>query len=193
MIVDRILDFKLRADEPPAAAQFLCSKLYNEFAVLTEIEDGDMMASSMGFAPDVVECAGHLYGGFLLADTPDRALSPSPPRPPPPPPPLSLSLSDVSLHPRALSISIRTLTHTNSHIACTDRSQLRCDLCAGPHFPRQDPLQRYPGHKEEMAGATQQFCLSRFSRCLPPTPDNTLPYPTIHDIYYLPGMCRGGR
>lgn len=60
MIVDRILDFKMRADEPSAAAQFLCSKLYNEFAFLPEIEDGNM-ASSMGFAPDVVECAEHLY------------------------------------------------------------------------------------------------------------------------------------
>jgi hypothetical protein len=65
MIVDRILDFKMRADEPPAAAQFLCSKLYNEFAFLPEIEDGNM-ASSMGFAPDVVECAEHLYGVFLV-------------------------------------------------------------------------------------------------------------------------------
>jgi len=142
MIVDRILDFKMRADEPPAAAQFLCSKLYNEFAFLPEIEDGNM-ASSMGFGPDVVECAEHLYGVFLVLalHAPPRctqamlsfsSLSLS----------LSLSLypplSDVSLHSRALSM--RTLTLTHSHIACTYRSQLRCDLCAGLHFPRQDPL-----------------------------------------------------
>jgi uncharacterized protein (DUF1800 family) len=60
-VVDRILDFKMRPDEPPVAAQFLCSKLYQEFAILPTVRKGDARASSVGFAPEVVSCARHCY------------------------------------------------------------------------------------------------------------------------------------
>jgi hypothetical protein len=60
-VVDRILDFKMRPDEPPVAAQFLCSKLYQEFASAPSVRQGDATASSVGFAPEVVLCARHFY------------------------------------------------------------------------------------------------------------------------------------
>lgn len=59
-LVDRILDFRMDAGEPPVAAQFLCSALYEEFAMHPELREG-MMASIVGYSPDVVACARHLY------------------------------------------------------------------------------------------------------------------------------------
>lgn len=56
-IVDRILDYKKTDGEPPAASQFLCAKLYTEFARLPE-EPTTM--SSLGFSAEVVSCARHL-------------------------------------------------------------------------------------------------------------------------------------
>lgn len=61
MVVDRILDFKKRPDEPPAAAQFLCGKLYAEFGVFPSIQENHASASSIGMHPNVVGCAKHLY------------------------------------------------------------------------------------------------------------------------------------
>lgn len=58
-VVDRILDFRLAAAEPPAAAQFLCAKLYGEFGVLSET--GHDVESVAGFPSPVVGCAQHLY------------------------------------------------------------------------------------------------------------------------------------
>lgn len=60
-VVDRILDFKMRPDEPPVAAQFLCGKLYQEFGSLPRVAHGSMAASSVGFAPEIVSCARHFY------------------------------------------------------------------------------------------------------------------------------------
>ena len=59
-VVDTILDFKLASAEPPVAAQFLCFKLYREFAVLEESGHGEM-ESAAGFPMAVVSCAQHLY------------------------------------------------------------------------------------------------------------------------------------
>jgi uncharacterized protein (DUF1800 family) len=56
-VIDRILDYRSKPDEPPAAAQFLCSKLYEEFGRLPQ----DGILSSTGFAPEVVRCAEFLY------------------------------------------------------------------------------------------------------------------------------------
>ena len=56
LIVDRILDFKF-SGEPPAAAQFLCGKLYGEFGVLPKSDT----LSAAGFPPEVVNCANFLY------------------------------------------------------------------------------------------------------------------------------------
>eukprot|EP00959_Pyramimonas_sp_CCMP1952_P267666 5596465-Pyramimonas_sp.AAC.1 len=54
-VVDRILDFKMVAAEPPVAAQFLCNKLYEEFAVPPAASESEL--SSVKFAPEVVACA----------------------------------------------------------------------------------------------------------------------------------------
>ena len=63
MVVDRILDKRhpdaLRDDEPPMAAQYLCAKLYQEFAFLPEVVSSS--ASAAGFSPEVVKCAEFLY------------------------------------------------------------------------------------------------------------------------------------
>jgi hypothetical protein len=56
---DRILDFQMRPDEPPVAAQFLCAKLYLEFGMVPQ--PGDGMVSSAGYASEVVSCARHMY------------------------------------------------------------------------------------------------------------------------------------
>ena len=53
-VVDSILDFKMRPDEPPVAAQFLCARLYEEFAKPPSVQHGSAAASSVGFAPEVV-------------------------------------------------------------------------------------------------------------------------------------------
>ncbi|CAD7938576.1 unnamed protein product [Amoebophrya sp. A120] len=61
-LVDRILDKKIAANEPPAAAQFLCWKLYNEFGVLPSMDSmSGMSLSSIGMPPAVVSCATHFY------------------------------------------------------------------------------------------------------------------------------------
>lgn len=63
MVVDRILDKKhpdaVWDDEPPMAAQYLCAKLYQEFAFLPEVVSSS--ASAAGFSPEVVKCADLLY------------------------------------------------------------------------------------------------------------------------------------
>lgn len=59
-IVDRILDFRRKNSEPPVAAQFLCHKLYGEFGRAPGVSN-PWYASSVGYAPDVVRCAEHLF------------------------------------------------------------------------------------------------------------------------------------
>eukprot|EP00854_Cymbomonas_tetramitiformis_P003337 gene3337-4195_t len=59
-VVDRVLDFRTVASEPPAAAQRLCSKLYQEFGVSPGVGSNGTL-SSMSLPPAVVECAAHLY------------------------------------------------------------------------------------------------------------------------------------
>jgi len=58
-VVNAILDFSMRASEPPAAAQFLCSRLYSEFALHPQSDPARQ--SSIGMPPAVVACARHLY------------------------------------------------------------------------------------------------------------------------------------
>ena len=60
-VVDRIIDYSHKPGEPPMAAQFLCGNLYKEFAIFPEVPETDALASSIGFAPEVVDCAAHLY------------------------------------------------------------------------------------------------------------------------------------
>jgi len=58
-VVNTILDFSMQASEPPAAAQFLCSRLYDEFALHPQSDPARQ--SSIGMPPAVVACARHLY------------------------------------------------------------------------------------------------------------------------------------
>ena len=180
MIVDRILDFKMRADEPPAAAQFLCSKLYNEFAFLPEIEDGNM-ASSMGFAPDVVECAEHLYGVFLVLalHAPPRCTQ------------AMLSFSSLS---RSLSLSTPpsqtvlyipepslcgpSLSHIHTSHARTDHN---CDVTFALDFIFRDKIHFRDtlGKKKRWPVQCSTFASHASRAAMPPTPYHTLPYPTI--------------
>jgi len=60
-VVDRILDYSHMQGEPPIAAQFLCGNLYKEFAIFPEVPEASSSASSIGYAPEVVDCATHLY------------------------------------------------------------------------------------------------------------------------------------
>jgi len=58
-VVNRVLDFKMDESEPPVAAQFLCSKLYKEFALPpAEVEEE---LSSVHMPAEVVACANTLY------------------------------------------------------------------------------------------------------------------------------------
>eukprot|EP00391_Amoebophrya_sp_Ameob2_P002597 CAMPEP_0179009312 /NCGR_PEP_ID=MMETSP0795-20121207/16205_1 /TAXON_ID=88552 /ORGANISM="Amoebophrya sp., Strain Ameob2" /LENGTH=1536 /DNA_ID=CAMNT_0020704501 /DNA_START=63 /DNA_END=4673 /DNA_ORIENTATION=- len=57
-VVDKILDKRMGANEPPAAAQFLCWKLYKEFGREPPMT-GTM--SAIGMPPPVVSCARHFY------------------------------------------------------------------------------------------------------------------------------------
>eukprot|EP00854_Cymbomonas_tetramitiformis_P013729 gene13729-16225_t len=59
-VVDRVLDFKMVASEPPAAAQRLCDKLYKEFGTPPTVGDRDTLSSVL-MPPSVVECARQLY------------------------------------------------------------------------------------------------------------------------------------
>lgn len=59
-VVDRVLDFKMVASEPPAAAQRLCDKLYREFGTPPMVGEHDTLSSVL-MPPSVVECARKLY------------------------------------------------------------------------------------------------------------------------------------
>lgn len=59
-VINKILSHRMRGDEPPVAAQFLCGRLYNEFAIFPEAKVGAKL-SQAGFGAEVLGCAEHLY------------------------------------------------------------------------------------------------------------------------------------
>lgn len=59
-VVKTILMHKNAPGEAPAAAQFICGRLFREFGRFPEAQPGERL-SSTGFGPEVMACAEHLY------------------------------------------------------------------------------------------------------------------------------------